>query len=176
MTSMDGGPAHAVNAWRDGWYVVPWQVTFRDVDSFGHVNNAVYFTYFEWARTQLWFAITGGSEPRDIGFIVARAECDFKQQIGMEPIEVLVRIDAMRSTSVDFIYEIRKTGKAAEIDARGFKSSSGSIIEGGRDARGPGALAATGRVVVVLFDWSSQSKIAVSNELRHRVRMLQREE
>ncbi len=152
MTSMDGGPAHAVNAWRDGWYVVPWQVTFRDLDSFGHVNNAVYLTYFEWARAQLWFAITGGSAPRDIGFIVARAECDFRQQIEMEPIELMVRIDAMRTTSVDFIYEIRKS------PAKGH------------------ALAATGRVVVVLYDWSSHSKIPVSDELRRKVRMFQGEE
>jgi YbgC/YbaW family acyl-CoA thioester hydrolase len=170
MTWMDGGPAHAVNAWRDGWYVVPWQVTFRDVDSFGHVNNAVYFTYFEWARTQLWFAITGGSEPRDIGFIVARAECDFKQQIEMEPIEVLVRIDVMRTTSVDFVYEIRKTGKGAEKDGQDRK------LEAGPDPRGPSMLAATGRVVVVLFDWDTQSKIAVSDELRRKVRMFQQEE
>jgi acyl-CoA thioester hydrolase len=150
MTSMDGGPTHAVNAWKDGWYVVPWQVTFRDVDSFGHVNNAVYFTYFEWARAQLWFAIDGGSEPRDIDFIVARAECDFRLQIEMEPIDLLVRIAEMRTTSLDFVYEIRKT-------------------------KG-GALAATGKVVVVLFDWSSQSKIAVSDELRRRVRWFQQEE
>jgi acyl-CoA thioester hydrolase len=155
MTAMDGGPAHAVNAWRDGWYVVPWQVTFRDVDSFGHVNNAVYFTYFEWARTQLWFAITGGSEPRDIGFIVARAECDFRQQIEMEPIEVLVRIDAMRTTSIDFIYEIRKSRTLANKDP---------------------IPAATGRVVVVLYDWKSQSKVVVSDELRRNVRMFQQEE
>ena len=70
----------------DGWYIVPWQVIFRDVDAFGHVNNAVYLTYFEWARAQLWFALTGAAGlPTDIGFIVARAAIDFKLQIEMEP-------------------------------------------------------------------------------------------
>ena len=142
--------AHARNGWRDGWYIVPWQVTFRDVDAFSHVNNAVYFTYFEWARTQLWFAITGGSKPRDVDFIVARAECDFRQQIGMEQIEVRVRIGELRTTSIEFLYEIRK--------------EDGS------------ALAATGRVVVVLFDWGRNEKTPISEELRGSIRRFQGEE
>lgn len=100
--------AHAISGWRDGRYVVPYRVMFRDVDSFGHVNNAVYFTYFEWARTVLWFELNGGENARDISFIVTRPECDFRQQISMEPIEILVRIGEMRTSSFDFLHEIRK--------------------------------------------------------------------
>ena len=133
----------------DGWYVVPWQVIFRDIDAFGHVNNAVYLTYFEWARAQLWFALTGAKGlPTDIGFIVARAEIDFKLQIEMEPIDICIRISEMRTTSFDTIYEIRKRG---------------------------GKVAATGKVVVVLFDWKAQTKMPISDELRQKVRALQAE-
>ena len=46
----------AISGWRDGWYVVPMEVSWRDLDAIGHVNNAVYFSYFEWARTKYWFA------------------------------------------------------------------------------------------------------------------------
>jgi acyl-CoA thioester hydrolase len=126
--------------------VVPYHVVFRDIDAFGHVNNAVYFTYFETARTLLWQELTGSRGPRDIGFIVARAECDFRQQIGMEPIEIRVRIGEMRSTSLDFVYEIRKAG--------------GEI------------LAASGKVVVVMFDWETNAKVPVSDEFRERVSRL----
>jgi len=137
------------NTWRNGWFVVPWQVIFRDVDAFGHVNNAVYLTYFEWARAQLWFALTGAAGlPTDIGFIVARAEIDFKLQIGMEPIDICIRITEMRTTSFDTVYEIRKRG---------------------------GSVAATGKVVVVLFDWKAQTKMPISDELRQKVRALQHE-
>ena len=133
----------------DGWYIVPWQVIFRDIDAFGHVNNAVYLTYFEWARAQLWFALTGAAGlPRDIGFIVARAEIDFKSQIEMEPIDICIRISEMRTTSFDTVYEIRKRG---------------------------GKVAATGKVVVVLFDWKAQTKMPISDELRQKVRALQAE-
>ena len=31
-------PAHSANGWKDGWYVVPYRVMFRDLDSFGHVE------------------------------------------------------------------------------------------------------------------------------------------
>jgi acyl-CoA thioester hydrolase len=142
-------PAHAVYGWKDGWYVVPHQVVFSDVDAYGHVNNAVYFTYFETARTLLWQQVTGRRGPRDINFIVARAECDFRQQVGMERIEIRVRIGEMRNTSVDFEYEIRK--------------SDGHEV------------AATGRVVVVLFDWESQSKVPIGDDLRQRIRSLPQE-
>lgn len=136
-------PAHAVYGWKDGWYVVPYQVVFSDIDAYGHVNNAVYFTYFETARTLLWQEITGKRGPRDLDFIVARAECDFRQQVGMERIEIRVRIGEMRTTSLDFDYEIRKS-----------------------DGR---QLAATGKVIVVLFDWKTQTKVPISNGFRRRV-------
>ena len=124
---------------------------FRDVDAFGHVNNAVYLTYFEWARAQLWFALTGAAGmPADIGFIVARAEINFKLQIEMEPIDICVRIAEMRKTSFDTVYEIRK--------------------------RSNGKVAATGTVVVVLYDWKAQTKMPISDDLRRRVRVFQQEE
>ena len=130
-------------SWRKGWFVVPQRVAFRDLDAMGHVNNAAYLTYFENARIPMWFDLTGGSRVEDIGFIVARAESDFKQQIGFEEIEVRVRIGDMRSTSLETLYEVRKT--------------AGDEI------------AATGRVVVVLFDWKSRSKTGITDELRRKV-------
>lgn len=129
-------------AWSDGWYVVPYHVIFRDLDSYGHVNNAVFLTYFEWGRTLLWFDLTGKSGPRDIDFIVARAECDFRRQLTLEPIEIATRVGEMRTSSMDFHSEIRTSD---------------------------GALAAAGRVVVVLYDWARQSKVPISDELRRKV-------
>src|SRR5436190_3814028 len=133
-----------VPRWENGWYVVPWQVIFRDVDSFGHVNNAVYLTYFEWARAQMWFDLTEAKgAPEDIGFIMPRAEVDYLAQLGLEPIDICVRVSEMRNTSLDTVYEIR---------------------------RGEGQVAATGKVVVVLFDWHEQRKTPISDELRRKVR------
>jgi acyl-CoA thioester hydrolase len=132
--------------WRDGWFVVPYHVLFADIDAYGHVNNAVYFTYFEWGRTQLWFELTQWGGALDIGFIVAHASCDFKKQLAMEPIEILTRVGEMRNSSVEFLSEIRKSD---------------------------GEVAATGRVVVVMYDWERQAKKQVSEDLRARVAALQ---
>ena len=133
-----------VEGWSDGWYVVPWQVIFRDLDAFGHVNNATFFTYFEWGRSRLWFALNGlTGVPRDIGFIVPRAECDFKLQVNIEPIEIRTRIGELRNTSIEFITEIRR--------------------DDGRQ------IAATGRVVVVLYDWERQQKVMIGDDLRQKV-------
>jgi acyl-CoA thioester hydrolase len=131
--------------WRDGWFVVPYHVLFGDIDAYGHVNNAVYFTYFEWGRTQLWFELTQWGGALDIGFIVAHASCDFKKQLAMEPIEICTRIGEMRSSSMEFLSEIRKAG---------------------------GEVAATGRVVVVLYDWERQAKKPIGDDLRARVAAL----
>jgi acyl-CoA thioester hydrolase len=136
-------PARAVSGWRDGWYVVPWDVAFRDLDAIGHVNNAVYLTYFEIARTSYWFDLTGGRDPFDIGFIVARAECDFRVQLRMEPIDLCVRIEEMRNTSLVFAQEVRRS-------------------DGGH-------IAASGRVTAVLYEWKQHSRIPISDEFRQRV-------
>ena len=130
-------------AWKDGWYIVPHHVEFRDLDAFGHVNNAVYFSYFEWARALLWFELTGFGGARDIGFIVAHASCDFRRQIDLEPVDICVRISEMGTSSMVFLHEIRKDG--------------GNVV------------AATGKVVVVMFDWTTQSKVPIADELRRKV-------
>ncbi|MBK6404207.1 MAG: thioesterase family protein [Holophagales bacterium] len=43
--------------------VVGVEVRFRDLDAMGHVNNAVYLTYFEQARLAFWRAIHPGGVP-----------------------------------------------------------------------------------------------------------------
>jgi acyl-CoA thioester hydrolase len=132
-----------MGGWRDGWFVTPHRVIFRDLDAIGHVNNSVFFTYFEISRTDVWFDLFGGSEPFDIRFIVAHVECDFRQQLGMGPIELWVRIGEMRTTSLDFLHEIRR-GDGREI-------------------------AAVGKTVVVLFDWKTQSKRTITDDFRRAV-------
>ncbi|MDX1583285.1 MAG: acyl-CoA thioesterase, partial [Thermoanaerobaculia bacterium] len=114
--------------WRDGWYRVPYEVTWRDLDGVGHVNNAVYFTFFESARIAYWLDLLEVERPGpdSIGFIVAHASCDFRAQLGLrQKIEIRVRVGEIRNSSFDFLYEI---------------------------ATEAGDLAATGKVISVLFD------------------------
>ncbi len=54
------------------------KVIFRDLDPLEHVNNAVYFTYMEVARTEYYMQLTGARSLGEIRLIIARASCDFR--------------------------------------------------------------------------------------------------
>ncbi len=135
--------------WKDDWYVVPHTVTWRDLDGLGHVNNAVYFTYFEWGRIRYWLDLSGVAEPSptSIPFIVAHASCDFQMQLNLlQQIEVGTRIGEIRNSSFDFEHRI--------ITATG-------------------ETAATGKVVAVMFDWERNRKIVIDQPLRERIHAFQ---
>ncbi len=90
-------------------FAVEIPVRFRDLDGMGHVNNAVYFTYLEIARTEYYREMRGGIESLDeFEFILARAACDFKAPIGLsENVLVTVWPTRIGDSSFTFRYEIR---------------------------------------------------------------------
>ncbi|MFN2627963.1 MAG: acyl-CoA thioesterase [Gaiellaceae bacterium] len=76
------------------------RVRFRDCDSMGHVNNAVFSTYLEEARIR----VLGGLEP----FILARVEIDFRSQLwAHEEVEVGTRCSRIGTKSFDLEHELR---------------------------------------------------------------------
>ena len=136
--------------WVDGWWSVPYEVPWRDVDAAGHANNAVYFSWFEWARTNYWLTMNGNAEWRGINFIVARAECNFRLQVSMmDRVALRTRIASVGNTSIEFINEVRRVGTDE--------------------------LCADGRVVVVLFSWDENCKVPIDEALRERIRQFQKE-
>lgn len=58
------------------------QVRFRDVDAFGHVNNAVFLSYAELARIGYLLDVLRPEHPFDrLPLILARVEVDFRSPI-----------------------------------------------------------------------------------------------
>lgn len=53
-------------------------VTFSELDALGHVNNVVYFTYFENARIAYFFEAMGANSLRELTLILAQATCSYK--------------------------------------------------------------------------------------------------
>jgi acyl-CoA thioester hydrolase len=90
-------------------------VRFSDCDPLGHVNNARYSTYLEEARIVLWRrqagfelrnAVRAGGR-RGEGFILARAEIDFKAQVhDGDELEVRLGLEGFGRTSATYRYEI----------------------------------------------------------------------
>ncbi len=81
------------------------EVRYADLDTLGHVNNAVYLTYFEQARVHLlseYYRKTKG----DFDFVIAHAEVDYLHPIFLEEIRVRVWVSRIGNTSFTLSYEI----------------------------------------------------------------------
>jgi acyl-CoA thioester hydrolase len=57
------------------------EVRFRDLDALGHVNNSVFFTYFEEGRKHFSNKVFDVSDSSDFEFIMAHIRCDFIRPI-----------------------------------------------------------------------------------------------
>lgn len=91
-------------------FTIRFPVRFRDIDALGHVNNAVYFTYMESARTEYWIKLFGIQDLRQVGFIVAHAECDFKVAARFgDDLEVSIWTSSIGNSSFVWDYEIHNS-------------------------------------------------------------------
>ena len=68
------------------------RVRWRDADALGHVNHAVFLTYLEEGRDELYVQ-TLGSDP---SYVVVRLEVDLRAEVHHPDQEVTVRIQAER--------------------------------------------------------------------------------
>jgi acyl-CoA thioester hydrolase len=124
------------------------EVRFRDCDAFGHVNNAVYFTYFEQARASLWKTL-GLSGFRDtntsgVSVILARAECDFRAPARFgDVLDVRLTLETIGRTSFIYGYEIVSVPDGRPI--------------------------AAGRTVQVLFDYARRTSVEIPADLREKL-------
>jgi acyl-CoA thioester hydrolase len=77
------------------------QVRFRDIDAFGHVNNAVFFSYVELARIRYLLEVLEPDHPFErLPLILARVELDFRSPIMFgEDVVVETRVDRIGRTS-----------------------------------------------------------------------------
>jgi acyl-CoA thioester hydrolase len=88
------------------------RVRFRDLDGFGHVNNAVYLTYLEEARNALLRHLGLARGVAEITMILARVEIDFRAQVDAgEELEIGVRPVRLGTKSFELEYELRADGR-----------------------------------------------------------------
>jgi acyl-CoA thioester hydrolase len=71
------------------------EIRWRDVDAFGHVNNAVYATYLEECRDE-WLDEALGHGEAAWDYVIARVVIDFRRELRLEDDEVLVRCSLER--------------------------------------------------------------------------------
>jgi acyl-CoA thioester hydrolase len=77
------------------------QVRFSDIDGYLHVNNGVYFSYFEHARAVFLYKVADWNV-MTIGTVVGRIEIDYLRPIHLEDqVEALVKCSRMGNSSFD---------------------------------------------------------------------------
>jgi acyl-CoA thioester hydrolase len=129
----------------DGFrFAVAIDVRFRDLDALGHVNNAVYLTYFETARMEFWRHVNDRVDLSGMDMILARAEVDYRAPLVYgDRIEVGVRCVSVKRSS--FVL-------------------AQAIVH-----RPSGRLVAEARKVLVHYDYRAGEKKALSEDLRQRL-------
>jgi acyl-CoA thioester hydrolase len=82
-------------------------IRWRDVDAYGHVNNAVFLNYLEEARDRLVTDLFG---ERAWDFVVARVAIDYRAELGQDDGEAIVscRVTGFGRSSVRTAEEVRK--------------------------------------------------------------------
>jgi acyl-CoA thioester hydrolase len=120
------------------------QVRFRDIDAFGHVNNAVFFSYVEFARIRYLLDVLQPERPFDeLPLILARVELDFRSPITFgEEVVVDTRLERIGRTSFDMVHR----------------------MTAGPEARLVGDV----QTVLVTYDYESSRPIPVPDEWRRR--------
>jgi acyl-CoA thioester hydrolase len=97
----------------------------------GHVNHAVYFTYFEQCRLTCWLELTGSAHPHT-PVIIARAECDYRSQaLFGDELEVTIVVGEVRRSSFALRYRIERT-KDPRLVAEGTTVMVSYDYEAGR--------------------------------------------
>ena len=62
-------------------HVMPLQIRFNDVDKFGHVNNTVYFQFYDTAKTEYFASVCEGVDWERVAIVVVKIEAEFLAQI-----------------------------------------------------------------------------------------------
>ena len=125
------------------------EVRFRDCDPYRHVNNAVYFTYFEQARLVMGetLGLRRALEEAGLNLILAHASCDYKVQVVFGD-QLEVRVGVARIGGASF---------TLEMEARRVRDD---------------AVVATSESVQVVFDYAANRPVRVPDTLREKLEAL----
>ncbi len=126
-------------------YKTPIFIRFSDIDQLGHVNNAVYLTYFEVARHSYWKNVIHWNL-REHGIIVGRTEVNYLKQITLEDqIFCYVRTTRIGNSSFDVMHVLVKTSPNGED------------------------ICTTCKTVCVSYDYTANKSIPIPEQERYRM-------
>lgn len=132
--------------------IIDFDLRWGEMDAFNHINNVAYFRYFECARIAYFekTQIMAQMQQQKIGPILAQTECQYRRPLTYpDRIKVGAVIDELQSHGFIQRYAIYST----EQDA----------------------IATLGSGRIVLIDYKSQQKVALSDALIKDLNQFQKE-
>lgn len=126
-------------------------VAWGDMDAFGHVNNTVFFRWFETARIAFLRAIdfTAGGDAGGVGPILASTHCRFRRPLAFpDTITVGVRVTSLEDDRFSHAYRVV--------------------------SHALGEVAAEGEGVVVSYDYRTSRKAPIPENVRSAINDLAR--
>jgi acyl-CoA thioester hydrolase len=97
-------------------------IRWCDMDAFGHVNNSVYFSYFEVARIEWWNKIIPANVHfKETGPVLINASCTFQKPIFYpETLAVSLLVGPAGRSSYECFYQITAKADANIVYAEGM--------------------------------------------------------
>lgn len=133
-------------------YTTEVEVRYTDIDTYGHVNNAAYATYFEEARIDYLHDVVGCDEAllsggeSGTGIVIASLEVDFIQPVHInDTVVVTVCVPRLGEKSFPFEYEIRTEGGVAA-------TGETTVVTYDRDAESPQPIPGDWRDEITQFE------------------------
>ncbi|MCU6768978.1 acyl-CoA thioesterase [Barnesiella propionica] len=114
---------------------VPLQLRFNDIDLLGHVNNSVYFTFYDLGKARYFEAVRREHiDWRKADVVVANVNADFLSPIfSREPVAVRTTVEEIGNKSLRMLQQIVNT-QTGEV-----KSICRTVMVGFDIARGTAA-------------------------------------
>ena len=91
-------------------HTLPIQLRFNDVDKFGHVNNSVYFSFYDLGKTEYFSFVCPDVDWEKVGIVVVHIEANFVAQIfGDDHIAVQTAVTAIGTKSFHLVQRVINT-------------------------------------------------------------------
>lgn len=99
-------------------HIIPIQIRFNDIDKFGHVNNTVYFQFYDTAKAEYISTVCPHVNWEKEAIVVVHIDADFISQItGEQNIAVRTRVSKIGNKSFHLDQEVFDT-ETDEIKCR----------------------------------------------------------
>lgn len=112
------------------------EIRWKDVDSYQHVNNAVYLTYLEEVRDE-WFDTTVAAVEGAGDFVLVRVAIDYRRELTLadEAVVTTCRLVRFGNSSVTTREEIRSAAGWLAAEAESVMVAHDSVTRKSRELR-----------------------------------------